>query len=181
MLKRNKGAVLDRWKPPWKGELKFNCDISFDDLEVYAGIVLRNHNGVIKGAWTYHFYSPNVQNAEMEAMVQALILADELQLGKIIVEGNSLRSITALRGLDDQTGWRSKQFLEKGQKLLRNHPLWSICFADRLCNYSAHYLAKWARQSKFIGRLDLDNLPEIVFCDSGDPSVNLLDEVNIDG
>lgn len=173
--------MIDRWKPPWLGELKFNCDISFEEFIVHVGIVLRNHDGIIKGVWMYHFFFPNRPRCGEELMVQALVLAEELCLGKVCVERDSLGAILALRGMDDQVDWRSKQNLEKGQNILRKHPLSSICFVNRSCNHSAHRLAKWSRQSKFIRRLDLDNLSTIICYDSGDLSVTVLDEVNIDG
>lgn len=114
-------------------------------------------------------------------MVQAFVLAAELKLDKITVEGDSLGAVFALCGVEDYADWRSKQKQEQGHTFLKNHPLWSISFANRSCNKSAHSLAQWARRTNFVGNLDLTNLPEIIFCDSRDTSVTILDEVNIDG
>lgn len=87
----------------------------------YTDIILRNHDGVIEGAWTCHFYSPNAFCAEMEAIVQALELAEELDFHKICFESDAMGFVLALNGISEQEDWRATRNMERG-KLFFAHP-----------------------------------------------------------
>lgn len=39
-----------QWSPPLLGELKFNMDVAYSDLEATSGVILRNHDGKLLGA-----------------------------------------------------------------------------------------------------------------------------------
>lgn len=67
------------------GEYKINCDAAFKDRITVTGCVLRNHLGLILGAWTCRFVSDNAFCAESKAVVQALQQASKLQLEKVTI------------------------------------------------------------------------------------------------
>lgn len=83
------------------GGLKLNFDAAFVDGNTFTGVLLRNDRGLILGAWVNHFESDNPFCAETEAALQALHIANELQLEAVTIEGDAFCVIMALNGLDD--------------------------------------------------------------------------------
>lgn len=96
---RNKGSIVICWQPPIEGFLKINFDVVFSDGKPTMTCVLRDMHGDIKEAWINHFESLNPYCTETEATIQALRMAMELRLDKVIFQGDALNVIMALKGL----------------------------------------------------------------------------------
>ena len=62
-----------------------------------AGCVLRDHLGVILGAWVSRFSACNAFVAKARAAIQALKYADNSQSDHIILEGDAYNIIQALK------------------------------------------------------------------------------------
>lgn len=129
------------WTPPPVGVLNFNFDAAFKDGCTTTGCVLRNHLGIIVGAWVNCFVSDKPFCAETEAAIQTFKLADGLDLIKVCFEGDASNVILSLKGLN----------VEEGRPLLASKLFWNIDFVPRDCNSTAHFLAKWAVSLDFCG------------------------------
>lgn len=97
--RQNKTAIPTFWSPPRCGEYKINFDSAFRDYNATYAVVLRNHHSDILGAWSNHFFSSNSFCAEMEAALQALKVADEMRLPKVLLEGDAQQVVLSLQGI----------------------------------------------------------------------------------
>lgn len=152
-------VVRVRWTPPPLGDLKLNFDVSLIDKSAISAIILRNHYGVLKGAWINHFFSSNSFCAEMEAAIQALSIAADLHLPNVWFEGDALQVILLLQGIEDFCDWRAHTNIVKGRLLLKQFPFWCFNHVNRSCNIFAHNLASWARVVNAKGKIDVTTIP----------------------
>lgn len=134
-----------------------------EELSLASRLILRDHNAKILGAWTNHYQSPNAFCVKMAVVIQAFTKAEELRLENVVFESDSLQVILALLGLREYEDLRAQKNLTTGKHFLVNHPLWIVKHISRSCNLYAHHLAKWAKQSNFMGSVNLDNLPLSIF------------------
>lgn len=88
------------WKPPMPGMMKFNFDVAYKEGSTVAGVIMRNDNGTILGAWTSSSETPNAFGVETAAVIQALKIVEELGIEEAIFEGDAANIILALQGLD---------------------------------------------------------------------------------
>lgn len=149
-------------RPPPKGEYKLNFDAAFANGITHRRVVFRNDLGVVLGAWTNCFKSENSFCVETEAAVQALKIAQSLQLERVTFEGDALNVILAFSGVSDAEDWRARKLLSDGRNLMANHLFWFLIFSPRSGNTLAHNLASWAADSSFCGHVDLNSLPPSV-------------------
>ncbi|XP_074337480.1 uncharacterized protein LOC141674673 [Apium graveolens] len=92
-----------RWQPPEAGSFKLNVDaaIVVGQNSFFVGMVLRNHLGqyesgkVMKKVKKVGAFS--VLEAELTGIVEALLWARDIVLGKVVVESDSLLSIQAVQ------------------------------------------------------------------------------------
>lgn len=89
-------------------EYKLNFQAAFKDFCSVTGCVLRNSDGQILGTWVNRFASENPFCAEAEAAIQALKIAGELKLEKVMAEVDALNVIMAINGLDVFEDWKAK-------------------------------------------------------------------------
>lgn len=129
------------WTPPLIVELKMNFDAAFKDGKTTIGVVLRDHNETILGAWTYHFGNDNAYCAEAEAAVQALKIGNDLMLDKVIFEGDAMFVILAIQEVQRFEEWRARAKILEGRCLLKAKNLWFLNHVSRECNASAYQLA----------------------------------------
>lgn len=155
-MQQQHASLLESWQPPPDGELKFNFDVAFKDGVTTTGCILRNSNGTIVGAWVNRFKSDNPFFAEIEAAIQALKLANELNLERVSFEGDASNFVLALKGFHEFENWQAFSLHEVGCNLLNCHLFWSISFAPRCCNTMAHILAKWVNSRHFVGPVPPD-------------------------
>lgn len=148
-------AQLNEWQPPNTGDLKINFDAAFKDGHTATGVVLRNSQSQIMGAWVNHFSSENPFCAEAEAATQAFRIASELRIERVLIEGDAQTVILALQGMNQFLDWRARAHIDEGRMfLLSVHPYWTVQFSPRQCNSCAHSLAKWAYHSSFSGEVE---------------------------
>lgn len=148
-----------RWKPPFRGELKLNFDAAYEEGVIVTGVVLRDSDGRIMGAWTNRFMSDNPFCAETEVAIQALKIAVELRIENATFEGDAAFVILALQGLSEFEDWRAVNNIKEGRQILSSHYLWSIQYSLRSCNRCGHILAKWAKETSFFGFVNSETLP----------------------
>lgn len=114
----------------------------------------------MKEAWINHFLSCNSFCAEMEAVIQAFELAQEMQINKAMFEDDSLQVVLSLQGLNNFCDWRrARTNISKGKLLLRKFYFWSIFHVNRSCNSLAHRMASWARSVDVNGKIDVTTIP----------------------
>lgn len=128
---RRKKTTLAEWTPSGLGTIKINVDVTFSNCKATIGIVSRDHNRRILGAWTNHFSSPNAFCVKMEVIVQALIKAEEMNMEKADIESDSLGVILALQGLKDYEDWQAEDNTKKGRHILRRQTLWNLQHINR--------------------------------------------------
>lgn len=104
--------------PPLPGELKMNFDAAYHDGQTVTGVILRNNNRVILGAWTSHFVAENAFCAEIEVVLQALEMAFCLRLKQIPIEGDAFSVVMAMHGLEKYEDWQAKHNILKGRDIL---------------------------------------------------------------
>ena len=136
----------DSWTPPPSGWLKINSDgATFKDRKLAGlGGVIRNDNGLIMAAFTQTIPLPTlVEMVEVLATRSALVLAKELCLNQVLLEGNSKIIINAL-----SNGGRDSSSFDHillDIKLLTPAFLGvSFCHSRRQANKVAHCLARSA-------------------------------------
>lgn len=154
-------------------------DATFSNCKATIGIVSRDHNRRILGAWTSHCLSPNAFCAEMEVVVQALIKAEEMNMEKADIESDSLGVILALQGLKDYEDWQAEDNTKKGRDILRRQTLWNLQHVNRQCNRHAHNLPQWAISSNFSGHVNLRSLSSFIFCEGEDDLVGPMVDDNL--
>lgn len=174
-FKKNKPPA--RWSPPPLGEYKLNFDISLLDNQAIAAIVLRNHHGVLVEAWINHLFSSNSFCAEMEVVIQAFKIVQNLRLSKVWCEGDTLQVVLALRDLDQYCDWRARKSCEKGRNVLSKFPFLCFNHVNRSGNSCANNIARWARSSNVFGSLDVTTIPPGLIYDHGGTNVSS-DEVD---
>ena len=128
-----------------------------------TGIVVRDHEGRIKDAWTYYSLSPNAFGAKVKEVLHALQKAHEMNLLTVIVEGDSLEVSKALNGIAAQVDWRSQSIVDDALSILQQHSSWTAKHTSRNCNKMAHLLAHWASESQIFGRIPMEKIPSCIF------------------
>lgn len=137
---------IQKWKPPEMGDFKINVDASVvEGQHSYAvGMVLRNHRGDYVSRKTMRFTGEvQVVEAEMVAILEAMVWLDDLQLGnvKVSIESDSLLSVMAINK-------NSKNYLELGsliqhcRTILQAREGISVSYVRKRANKLAHEMAK---------------------------------------
>ena len=91
------------WSPPQENVYKANFDVALFDNMGYAGlgVVIRDCNGHIIAALSKKIKFPySVEMAEALAAHRAVTFAKELSIFKVVVEGDCLWVVQALKALD---------------------------------------------------------------------------------
>ena len=115
--------VGTQWVPPLAGWTKINFDASLKEDEAVIACVMRNCDGEILAACAYFQLTDGVFTAEALAARQALKLAEDRKLTKVIIEGDAATVIQALRGQYSEVDWRSKEIIEEGAAILASKPM----------------------------------------------------------
>lgn len=142
----SKQQHIQRWKPPETGDFKINVDASVvEGLNSYAvGMVLRNHRGDYISCKTMRFTGEvQVVEAEMVAILEAMLWLEELHLGsvKVAIESDSLLSVMAINK-------NNENYLELGsliqhcRVILQARDGISVSYVRKRANKLAHEMAK---------------------------------------
>lgn len=88
------------WRPHLQGITKINSDTTFSKLTgfSFAGIIARNHDGSVATGVTSKNRANSVLMAESLALRDAVSLARNLDLERVVFESDSLDLIKACRG-----------------------------------------------------------------------------------
>ena len=145
-LHRRTQHVQQRWEPPPANFVKINFDgaVFFKDKFSGVGAVIRDENGLVLGSCSKHL--PQAYSAvEVEALAAAtaLALAEDLGMQRVILEGDSLVIIKALR--------EEEQFFSPVGLLLEDVRKLSLSFQQLLYSHTkregnsvTHNLARYA-------------------------------------
>ncbi|XP_027173470.1 uncharacterized protein LOC113773121 [Coffea eugenioides] len=142
------GAAMvgGKWTPPPKGFICMNTDASLhmQERKVGWGIVARNDDGALVGAWAgseNRIGDPAVEEAM--AIRKALIIAKQKGWGKIVLQSDC-------KAIIDKLNVKSAEYLSVGVilfdilKLRMDFIECSFSFVRRGVNSVAHHLAKYA-------------------------------------
>ena len=145
-LHRRTQQVQQRWEPPPANFVKINFDGAVFSKDKFSGVgaVIRDENGLVLGSCSKHL--PQAYSAvEVEALAAAtaLALAEDLGMQRVILEGDSLVIIKALR--------EEEQFFSPVGLLLEDVRMLSLSFQQLLYSHTkregnsvAHNLARYA-------------------------------------
>ncbi|RYR70855.1 hypothetical protein Ahy_A02g005160 isoform B [Arachis hypogaea] len=125
------------WRPPPNGWMKISIDASFDKEtgQAASAAVIRNCDGKVLSGSTMNFKTISPLAVEAHAMRDAMILSKNLQLGRCLIETDSL--IDAV--------------LNDIFELINNQPEVGLTWTPREGNELAHKVAKMA-SSRALGR-----------------------------
>jgi hypothetical protein len=156
LLQRTKDQVEERiftklrdatvWQKPPVGKIKINWDAAVDCLNNKMGmeVIARDHNGsaVVMLCASKEFISDPAM-AEAVAAWRTVELACSLDLESIMLEGDSLEVVQALK--KNGSCWSSYgQVVNEMKMLLEHFQVWEVNHVRRVANNAAHCLAKLA-------------------------------------
>ena len=139
--------VIQRWRPPDLNIYKINFDVAVFRASNLAGVIVRDNKGDLIGALTMPvLFRQSVAKLEALACQRAVQFALEIGLTQVVVEGDS---VTVIEALKNGMG----QFASYGN-ILDDIRFQSTCFqyvefsyTSRVCNSVADVLAKKASSS----------------------------------
>ncbi|SPT16885.1 unnamed protein product [Triticum aestivum] len=134
------------WSPPSEGLMLVNVDAAIFSQSARAGfgVVIRDHRGRVQVANRGYFERVQIPEvAEAMALQQALILANNTGMRKIMVASDCLSLINKIKGLGfdrSPTG----AIVHDIRKCATKFVSCSLIHVNRSCNEAAHVLAKSA-------------------------------------
>ncbi|RYR54234.1 hypothetical protein Ahy_A06g029501 [Arachis hypogaea] len=141
--KRN-NTNLVKWRPPSANWLKANVDAAFRK-ETGTGaiaVVIRDYKGKIILGFTGKIQAKSSTVAEAQAIKQALIIVNNLQMGRTLVESDNLKLIQAIKS---KTALGEAMAITQDiQILMESLPEKGITWTPRNGNCLAHAVAKAA-------------------------------------
>ncbi|RYR17605.1 hypothetical protein Ahy_B03g062308 [Arachis hypogaea] len=139
-----KGTREVRWRPPPADWIKANVDASFkkNTGKGAIAVVYRDNRGRILLGFTGLIQANSVTVAEALAIRQALIIANNLFMGKVLIESDNLKIIQAIKSKSPiGEAWAINQDI---QLLLEQLPGRGITWTPREGNLLAHKVAREA-------------------------------------
>ena len=134
------------WTPPGAGfyKINFNGPIFESSGRAGLGVVVRDVEGMVIVALSHNIQLPSsVDSAEALAAQRAIILAQEISLTQVVVEGDSLKVIAAINSpKQSRTQWG--HVIEDIKKASLCLQACSFCHVSRGGNSLAHSLARRA-------------------------------------
>lgn len=99
-VRSQQGQLREVWQPPLNEMVKVNSDASFlkDKGHGCTGVIIRNNKGEVLSGLTRCFHSSSSLQAEAVALRDAVNLAHNLDLGKVIFECDNLELVKNCRG-----------------------------------------------------------------------------------
>ncbi|XP_030923049.1 uncharacterized protein LOC115949928 [Quercus lobata] len=136
-----------RWSPPPPNWYKVNVDGAvFKELgSIDVGVVIRNAQGEVMGAMSKKISRPmGAIEAEAKALEAGILFAWDLGLKNIVVEGDSLAVVQAIKG-SVIPAISIQKVIEGISWWLKKFDNWKISHARRSSNTAAHSMAKEAK------------------------------------
>ncbi|KAJ0096619.1 hypothetical protein Patl1_27305 [Pistacia atlantica] len=140
----NSDPSSPRWQPPPEGIFKVNWDASVgkENGTIGVGIAIRDWQGRFLATMRMKkTMLPDAHVAESFTALQAVILAVDIGINQIILEGDALQVVNDL--LRDEENWGQAGLISMDTKVLsRNFLTFSVHHVKRASNVIAHTLAK---------------------------------------
>ena len=155
-------SLIHRWKPPDPGTIKINVDASFHSGSSAVGVAARDENGSVQWFWCSKVVAGSAMVAELLAVLEAVLLAKDLGIPRVLFEGDNQSIMEALSQNLHSPNWVLVPILEKIQDALDVFEFCSFVWTPRLLNGLAHELCRWANQSEFSGYCIQRDLPPLV-------------------
>ncbi|KAM6583679.1 hypothetical protein CsatB_010681 [Cannabis sativa] len=148
------------WRPPPESWLCCNCDISYDEDGVVLATVVRDDKGHIVTIKIERSSTIDPLIGEGLAVCMAAELMIEMRAKYVIFQSDNME---VARDLSTETGidihFKLIHLRRRFHQLCTQLSSWGIRHVNRRCNYMAHNVAKWAKETKVIGftkRGDMD-------------------------
>jgi ribonuclease HI len=152
--------VPTKWQFPPPGLYKVNWDAAIDSLNkrMGMGIIVRDCAGQVIAAKSQTvFFLQDPVIAEAQAALCAVEFSRDLGLQSIILEGDSLQVVNALK--DPRPNWtKYGQLVADAKGILIMLRSWQICHTNREANCAAHGLAKVAVK-QIMDRVWIEDIP----------------------
>lgn len=133
-----------RWVASDIGSLKINVDASvLDNADSFSvGMVIRNHQGTFIRGRTMKFNGRvQVLEAELVGILEAIRWSAEFQRHTITIESDSLCSVQAIKGRD-QNQLEAGLLVDQCRDMLKSREWVSLSFVKKQANRVAHLLAR---------------------------------------
>jgi ribonuclease HI len=137
------------WKPPDTGWHKANWDAAVGEKlgRTGLGVVIRDsHGDLLSARCATKQGSLEPSLAEAEAMLLSIQLCQELNISRVIFEGDAKGVVEGINSTEVDRGWMGHVFADIKQEL-QTLGDWKVQFIRRDDNKAAHLLAKSAVQS----------------------------------
>ncbi|RYR72825.1 hypothetical protein Ahy_A02g007039 [Arachis hypogaea] len=137
---KNRTAHLIRWRAPPEDWLKANVDAAFrkEDGKGAISVVIRNNNGKIVLGFSGKISTYSSITAEAIAIRQALIIIENLNLGKILIESDNLKLIQTIKS--NISIGETEAILQDIRELIKRLPNCGLTWTPREGNQLAHEL-----------------------------------------
>jgi ribonuclease HI len=141
-------AEVTTWSRPPEGYLKCNWDASLDAERkiMGVGIIVRNHEGSVRAMKCMaRPFINDPSTAEAIAAWAAVDMCGQLQFTKVVLEGDSMELVKALR--NDDVCWNRYGHLIQDAQIFQRLTEWKVVHVRRSANTEAHKPAKMALSS----------------------------------
>ncbi|KAL3633987.1 hypothetical protein CASFOL_021041 [Castilleja foliolosa] len=162
---QSRSSPNHKWIPPPSGWHKINVDSTFDNGSAYSGVIIRDEAGSIILAASGHHTCHDVISAESLAILDACSIISELKMRNVIFESHCLNAISFINGASNNNFWAASPIVDQIRRSWNSWPSWIFKFSSRCSNGAAHEMAKWAKNSVFVGVGPLNAIPISVFCE----------------
>ncbi|KAL5726345.1 hypothetical protein ACHQM5_009396 [Ranunculus cassubicifolius] len=130
--------------------MKINYDASYDRFtkESIGAAICRDDQARTIGAAYRKFKVQSAEDAEIRAAEVAALLAKELKLAKVQIEGDNETVTKALQKQEWNGSWNAEDSFKNILILSELFESISFQWCNRLANCSVHDLAQWAKTSE---------------------------------
>jgi ribonuclease HI len=152
-----------RWSKPPRGWIKANSDgaLNMEKRIGGCGAILRNHDGNVVVARSSKVDNVmDVETVELLACRQALVLAEELRIPKIMLEMDNANAVSKIKGVELDRSATGSLVQELKNRLARFQEV-VVKHAHRSSNGAADLLAKHGCSSK-VEKTWCDVVPEFL-------------------
>nr|XP_029146216.1 uncharacterized protein LOC114924798 [Arachis hypogaea] len=145
---------LVKWRPPPENWLKANVDAAFkkDTGTGAIAVVIRNHRGRIMLGFSGKIQARSSIMAEAQAIRQALIIVNNLQMGRILIESDNLKLVQAIKSKTDLG--EALAIIQDIRILMETSPEKGVTWTPRNENRLAHAVAKAAEAETLPAELE---------------------------
>ena len=144
---RSPGPPKAQWRPSRDRWYKVNVDgtVFSDSGSCGVGVVIRNVKLQLMGALIKRIHLPlGPLEAEAKAFEEGIVLANDLSLKEIIIEGDAQQMVKAFTDAGPPPSLISK-VIEGANLWLQHFQSWEASHVGRNGNMAAHLLAKYAK------------------------------------